>query len=67
MSLKFAALGDLHFRPRLGAQGRAEEKDLKLEQVKPFEPILITFGWKGSAPGAIRRLLVRARQAFASS
>jgi hypothetical protein len=63
MSLKFV-LGDFQLRPPLGTLGRVEEEDRKLESVAPYKPILITFDWKKPEPGAIRRFLVRARQAF---
>jgi hypothetical protein len=66
MSLKFAALGDLNRRPPLGTPARAEEQDRNLEPVGAYEPILITFGWKKPETGAIKRFLVRARQALAS-
>jgi hypothetical protein len=72
MSLKFAALGDLNLRPP-GTPARAEERDRNLEPVGPYEPILVTFGWRNSATepkkpetGAMKRFVVRARQAFAS-
>jgi hypothetical protein len=65
MSLKFA-LGSLNLRPPLGTPARAEEEDRKLEPVEPHEPILITFDWMRPEPGAIKRFLVRARQAFVS-
>jgi hypothetical protein len=71
MSLKFAALGDLTFLPRTSA--RADEQDRNLGPVAPHEPILISFGCREStaAPekpdaGAIRRFLVKTRQAFTS-
>ena len=68
MSLKLAALGSLTFP--LGTSARADDQ---AQNLGPHEPILITFGGRGSVEkpkkpeaGVIKRFLIKARQAFAS-
>ena len=47
MSLKFAALGGLTFRRPLGTRAQADDQTQNLESARSYEPILITFGWRG--------------------